>query len=660
MFVESVASEIRQILGHNLSSARKRRGLTLVGLSEASGVGKATLSGIERGDGNPTIETIWRLATSLSVSFGSLIEGDRGHTISQEGIAVTLIDRQTSPRVVESYIMDLSEGATRNAQAHNEFVEEHVTVLSGSVVVGPQEAPLCLPAGESRRFRADTPHFYRAGQNPARLLVTIVYPLVHDDAATPFDLHFKWPERRDDWEGIRRAVERACIEVQNGVEFYRIIFGECPLSRPEARARLDSELLANRKSEQPLRFFILDNASPSLVVFARPLRFARLRDPAPRQQPIAAEAWRLADMARRPQMIDPEEFERLRIVARSSSLLNAALAAEALTAFGLPTVPTGIAHKPQTTIGGSERGDDIVLFEDRIDVDAYEAYELVHPAYARQSLLAARALPTGKSFQPLNVIDAGSGPGLPLQMLLEARSDLTITAVDPSETAFRHLTQRFAGNARVTPVMAGIDSYDPENMPFDAALSIGASHHLDTSSFFRGVRRCLRPGATFVLSDETISPFASASERRSNLIAHHLQYIVDTLISVPDENLDRADGILADRMRQEAPACLLFARTGFGDMATSRLRGFLQEIASLNLPEPTSHPLMAFYRFHVLELQALVAGLDYEVEQKTHARRLLELADHAGFECVDHQRIFATHGESEWDGGTHFFVLRRL
>ncbi len=33
------------------------------------------------------------------------------------------------------------------------------------------------------------------------------------------------------------------------------------------------------------------------------------------------------------------------------------------------------------------------MFEDRIDVDVYEAYELVHPAYARQVLAVAETLP---------------------------------------------------------------------------------------------------------------------------------------------------------------------------------------------------------------------------------------------------------------------------
>ncbi|RYD88306.1 MAG: DNA-binding protein, partial [Sphingobacteriales bacterium] len=91
-----------------------------------------------------------------------------------------------------------------------------------------------------------------------------------------------------------------------------------------------------------------------------------------------------------------------------------------------------------------------------------------------------------------------------------------------------------------------------------------------------------------------------------------------------------------------------------------RTRKLLEEIRALDLPSALSDPLIAFYRLHFLELEALVAGLDYEVEQKTHPRCFQDLANTAGFEVLRHSRLYATAGRSEWDAGTHLFVLKAL
>ncbi|WP_244668572.1 hypothetical protein, partial [Brucella melitensis] len=45
--------------------------------------------------------------------------------------------------------------------------------------------------------------------------------------------------------------------------------------------------------------------------------------------------------------------------------------------------------------------------------------------------------------------------------------------------------------------------------------------------------------------------------------------------------------------------------------------------------------------------QALVAGLDYEVEQKTYPARFVSLAESSGFSLLQHRRIYATQGKAQ-------------
>ncbi|NNC25930.1 helix-turn-helix transcriptional regulator [Salinisphaera sp. USBA-960] len=59
-------------IAKNIKTFRTEREITLTGLSALTGIGKSTLSNLERGQGNPTIETIWRLAQVLDVGYGDL------------------------------------------------------------------------------------------------------------------------------------------------------------------------------------------------------------------------------------------------------------------------------------------------------------------------------------------------------------------------------------------------------------------------------------------------------------------------------------------------------------------------------------------------------------------------------------------------------------
>src|SRR5436305_12635550 len=65
---------IRDMLAVNLRAARSARGLSLSELARRSGIGKATLSQLEAGTGNPTIETVFSLSRVLEVAISDLLD----------------------------------------------------------------------------------------------------------------------------------------------------------------------------------------------------------------------------------------------------------------------------------------------------------------------------------------------------------------------------------------------------------------------------------------------------------------------------------------------------------------------------------------------------------------------------------------------------------
>ena len=65
---------INTVIAKNLNRLRNERNLSLGQLAELSGVSKVMLSQIEKGDSNPTVNTIWKIASGLNVPYTAILE----------------------------------------------------------------------------------------------------------------------------------------------------------------------------------------------------------------------------------------------------------------------------------------------------------------------------------------------------------------------------------------------------------------------------------------------------------------------------------------------------------------------------------------------------------------------------------------------------------
>ena len=64
-----------KIIAVNLKKLRTERNLSLGALASISGISKTMLSDIEKGNSNPTINTVWKIANGLKVPYTKLIDG---------------------------------------------------------------------------------------------------------------------------------------------------------------------------------------------------------------------------------------------------------------------------------------------------------------------------------------------------------------------------------------------------------------------------------------------------------------------------------------------------------------------------------------------------------------------------------------------------------
>ncbi len=169
----------------NLRALRERRNMSVVTLAERSGVGRATLTNLEAGRGNPTIDTLYALADALDAALGDLIDEPRRGPVevvrAKQGtrvrgaVAARLLDRVRGHRLVEFYEADVATRA-RHAGPHPAGVVESILVTSGRLRTGPAAEPVELGPGDFVRFPGDVPHVYQALGAPAHVVLLVSHP----------------------------------------------------------------------------------------------------------------------------------------------------------------------------------------------------------------------------------------------------------------------------------------------------------------------------------------------------------------------------------------------------------------------------------------------------------------------------------------------------
>jgi transcriptional regulator with XRE-family HTH domain len=157
-----------------LRRERERVGISLAELARRAGLAKSTLSQLEAGAGNPSIETLWSLGVALGVPFSRLIEppaptirviraGQATSVRSDQATFVAGLLAVGNPHVRRDlYVMTMEPGAPRLAAPHIPGSVEHVVVSAGRLRIGPQEDPVELTAGDYVCFPGDVPHVYEA------------------------------------------------------------------------------------------------------------------------------------------------------------------------------------------------------------------------------------------------------------------------------------------------------------------------------------------------------------------------------------------------------------------------------------------------------------------------------------------------------------------
>jgi transcriptional regulator with XRE-family HTH domain len=178
-------SELRARVGAVLQAQRAAQGLSLSELARVSGVAKATLSALEAGTANPTLDTLWSLASALHLSLSELVEAPAENVQVVRAPAGTLVKgTSVAARLFSTFesgasrfeLFDASAKMKRQVSpAHDRGVSEHLFVTAGKLRVGPLNATVELEPGDYLHMKPAWPHLYEALARETRFFLIMQY-----------------------------------------------------------------------------------------------------------------------------------------------------------------------------------------------------------------------------------------------------------------------------------------------------------------------------------------------------------------------------------------------------------------------------------------------------------------------------------------------------
>lgn len=163
-----------EVIATSLKRERARAGLSLTEVARRAGVAKSTLSQLESGTGNPSVETLWALCVALDVPFAHIVDPPRprvhvirageGPGVASEKAAyrATLVSSCPPNARRDMYRIDAEPGPGRESDAHMHGIVEHVVMGGGRALVGVADDPVELGPGDYIAYPGDVPHIFRA------------------------------------------------------------------------------------------------------------------------------------------------------------------------------------------------------------------------------------------------------------------------------------------------------------------------------------------------------------------------------------------------------------------------------------------------------------------------------------------------------------------
>ena len=181
--------ELNRAVAENIKRIRKSKKLSLERTALLSGVSRSMLSQIERGDANPSVAILGKIASALKIPAEILLENDDFTSLLLTREPDNIPKRLDGGKVLlrpsfpyddvtrqESFFLDLYISAKYRPELSVPGCVCHATVMSGTVSLSAEGEVFQLMERDALRFAADQPYeFVNMTNSTARLLLAYQY-----------------------------------------------------------------------------------------------------------------------------------------------------------------------------------------------------------------------------------------------------------------------------------------------------------------------------------------------------------------------------------------------------------------------------------------------------------------------------------------------------
>jgi transcriptional regulator with XRE-family HTH domain len=161
-------------IARTLRREREARGLSVSELARRAQVSKATVSQLENGSGNPSVETLWALGVALDVPFAVLVDQQAntptliraadlaGVPSAAAAYSASLLSASPPGARRDIYLIQAEPGEPRRSDPHHVGTTEHVILIAGQAQIGPAGEEVLMNPGDYLTYAGDTPHVFEA------------------------------------------------------------------------------------------------------------------------------------------------------------------------------------------------------------------------------------------------------------------------------------------------------------------------------------------------------------------------------------------------------------------------------------------------------------------------------------------------------------------
>jgi transcriptional regulator with XRE-family HTH domain len=160
-------------ISENLKWIRHSKGMSLDMVAEQTGVSKSMLHQIEKGDANPSISVVGKIASGLRISFRELIATPPAASCLVKVTDLAPIKEAAGNyrvwtcfpyednHMVEIYRIDIEPAGVYVSGGHGEKTREYIAVLSGEVAIENNGITQIVTKDDVFRFESHDIHVYQ-------------------------------------------------------------------------------------------------------------------------------------------------------------------------------------------------------------------------------------------------------------------------------------------------------------------------------------------------------------------------------------------------------------------------------------------------------------------------------------------------------------------